>query len=217
MPPVFGREEGAALVAVERANGGELAPLAQVLWTLDQFTPPGAQRPTAAGFSFSATLLIELGVVEYVDHQLGLTPAGRKLLRRSGLPNSSHHLSHVIEVLQEYDEQDFESQGSRPAPTEADVRQALSDGERIEETTGGVGTPVLGEEVSLYAQGLVMGSHWVPAVLPADAGPTGGDARPPADAAGFPGRPEGPSTERTHPILERLFAHRRRDGAQEDT
>ena len=32
--PSFGIEEGAALVAVERANGGELAPLLQVLWTL---------------------------------------------------------------------------------------------------------------------------------------------------------------------------------------
>ena len=76
------------MVAVERANGGELAPLLQVLWTLHSFTPPGS-RPSPAAFAASTTLLVELGVVEYVDDQLGLTPEGRKLLRRSGMPNDA--------------------------------------------------------------------------------------------------------------------------------
>ena len=37
------------------------------------------------------------------------------------------------------------------APTEEDVRQALSDGDRIEETDGGAGTPVIGEEAPIYS------------------------------------------------------------------
>ena len=45
MDSPFGHEEGAVLVAVERANGGELAPLGQVLWSLDSFTQ-AARRPT---------------------------------------------------------------------------------------------------------------------------------------------------------------------------
>ncbi len=90
----FGLREGEALVAVERANGGELAPLLQVLWTLHGFTP-ARSRPSPAEFAASATLLIELGVVEYVDDQLGLTPEGRKLLRRSGMRNDPRHVALV--------------------------------------------------------------------------------------------------------------------------
>ncbi len=231
MPSTFGREDGAVLVAVERANGGELAPLIQVLWTLHSFTPPGS-RPGPAGFAASATALIELGVVEYVDGQLGLTPEGRKLLRRSGMPNSSRHVTLVTEVLQEFDERDLEP-GNSMAPTESDVRQALSDGERIE-YTGGVGTPVIGEEFPIYGpSGLVTGSRWVPAVLPAGAGepeerfaragePDEGLAR-----AGEPGEPlaqagepweapdEAPEVAPSmagpsRPILDRLFGRRRR-------
>ena len=48
----LGVQEGAALVAVERANGGELAPLLQVLWTLHGFTPRGS-RPSPAAFAAS--------------------------------------------------------------------------------------------------------------------------------------------------------------------
>lgn len=106
----FGPREGAALVAVERANGGELAPLRQVLWTLHSFTPPHL-RPSPAEFAASATLLIELGAVEYVEDQLGLTPEGRKLLRRSGLPNNPRHVALVTELLQEFDDEDFEPDG----------------------------------------------------------------------------------------------------------
>jgi hypothetical protein len=104
--PSFGIQEGAALVAVERANGGELAPLLQVLWTLRGFTPRGS-RPSPAAFAASTTLLVELGVVEYVDNQLGLTPEGRKLLRRSGMPNDARHVAFVTELLQEFGEDDL--------------------------------------------------------------------------------------------------------------
>ena len=131
----FGIQEGAALVAVERANGGELAPLLQVLWTLHGFTPPGS-RPSPAEFAASTTLLIELGVVEYLDYQLGLTPEGRKLLRRSGMPNDARHVAFVTEVLQEFGEDDFEPDESAATPTEEDVRQALSEGDGVQETRG---------------------------------------------------------------------------------
>ena len=176
MPPLFGHEEGAALVAVERANGGELAPLLQVLWTLYGFTPP-ASRPTPGGFAASARLLIEVGLVEYVDQQLGLTPHGRKLLRRSGMPNDPRHVTHVTDLLQEFDEIDVERDISVEAPSEADVRQALSDKDEIERT-GGVGTPVIGDirpvtsSILGLAGGGLIRSQWMPAVLP-DAGEKG--------------------------------------------
>jgi hypothetical protein len=202
----FGIQEGAALVAVERANGGELAPLLQVLWTLHGFTPPGS-RPDPARFAASATLLIGLGVVEYVDNQLGLTPEGRKLLRRSGMPNDARHVALVTELLQEFDDVDLEDDGPVIAPTEADVQQALSDGNSIQQTEGGAGAPVSLEESPIYSSilglhthGVVFGSHWVPAVPPKDAGE---DQERPA-AAPLPGAP-------AHPFLDRLFGRGRRD------
>jgi hypothetical protein len=201
----FGTQEGAILVAVERANGGELAPLLQVLWTLHGFTPPGS-RPDPASFAASATLLISLGVVEYLDNQLGLTPEGRKLLRRSGMPNDPRHVALVTELLQEFDDVDLEDDGPVIAPTRADVQQALSDGDSIQETEGGAGTPIIGEERPIYSPilglgtpGLVVGSHWVPAVPPKDADE---DPEPP-EAAPLPGSP-------AHPLLDRLFGRGRR-------
>jgi hypothetical protein len=204
--PSFGIQEGAALVAVERANGGELAPLLQVLWTLHGFTPRGS-RPSPAAFAASTTLLVELGVVEYVDNQLGLTPEGRKLLRRSGMPNDARHVAFVTELLQEFGEDDLEADGSAIAPTEEDVRQALSDGDRIEETDGGGGTPVIGVDSLIYSPilglgtpGLVVGSHWVPAVPHKDAG----SIPEPPESVPLVGSP-------AHPFLDRLFGRGRRD------
>ncbi len=193
-------------MAVERANGGELAPLLQVLWTLHGFTPPGS-RPDPASFATSATVLISLGVVEYIDNQLGLTPEGRKLLRRSGMPNDPRHVAIVTELLQEFDDVDLEDDEPLIAPTEADVQQALSDGDSIQKTEGGTGAPVIWEEspiyssvLGLHAHGVVSGSRWVPAVPPKDAGE---DQEPP-EAAPLPGSP-------AHPFLDRLFGRGRRD------
>lgn len=187
-------------MAVERANGGELAPLLQVLWTLHSFTPRGS-RPSPAAFAASTTLLIKLGVIEYVDSQLGLTPEGRRLLRRSGLPNDARHVTLVTEQLQEFDNVDIEPDGSVIGPTEEDIRLALNDGDRIQETEGGAGTPVIGEESPIYSPilglgtpGLIVGSHWVPAV-----GPKAADNDP---------EPPGPATltgSPAHPFLDRLF------------
>jgi hypothetical protein len=174
MDSPFGTEEGAVLVAVERANGGELAPLQQVLGTLDSFMAAGS-RPTPASFAESAQMLIELGLVEYVEDQLGLTPEGRKLLRRSGLQNDPRHVALVTALLQEFDERDVDErvQGEPPsAPTEDDVRRALEDKEAIEENAGGIGTPVIGGEVPVgsWLFGVASGDHWVPAVPPGDGG-----------------------------------------------
>ncbi len=189
------------MVAVERANGGELAPLEQVLWTLESLTPPGT-RPDPARFADCVALLIELGVVEYVEHQLGLTVEGRKLLRRSGLLNDPRHVAHVTALLQGFDEADMaerEPTEAVPAPTVDDVRRALSDDEEIEETPGGLGTPVLGEEVPIGA-GRVFGSRWVPAVPP-----EGSDEFEPP-----PGSLGGDEAS-AHPVLSRLFGRGRRD------
>jgi hypothetical protein len=186
------------LVAVERANGGELAPLMQVLWTLDSVVPPGS-RPDPARFAASVTLLIELGVVEYVENQLGLTVEGRKLLRRSGLPNDARHVARVTDLLQEFDELDIDRDKPATAPTEHDVRRALSDEEQTEETVGGVGTPDLGKEVPIVSGRGVLGSPWVPAVLPEDSSEDelATEADPSVVAP-------------AHPLLNRLFGRERR-------
>ena len=154
-----------------------------MLWTLHGFTPPGS-RPSPAEFAASTTLLIELGVVEYLDYQLGLTPEGRKLLRRSGMPNDARHVAFVTEVLQEFGEDDFEPDESAATPTEEDIRQALSEGDGVQETEGGTGTPDIGESTPIYSPilglgtpGLIMTSHWV-AVPPKDSGHVPGPPEP---------------------------------------
>jgi len=191
------------LVAVERANGGELAPLEQVLWTLASLTPAGS-HPDPVRFAASVQLLIRIGVVEYVEAQLGLSVEGRRLLRRSGLLNDPKHVAHVTHLLQEFDELDLEQHDeSATAPTEADVRHAISDSEEIEETPGGVGTPVIGEEVpvgSALFGGAAWTARWVPTVLP-EGSTASEEPPPPPTYAGSP----------AHPILERLFGRGRRE------
>jgi len=204
----FGIEEGGALVAVERANGGELAPLPQVLRTLNSFTPSGS-RPVAASFANSVRLLIDFGVVEYIDSQLGLTPEGRKLLRRSGMPNDSRHVALVTGLLQEFDEYELEPEESVIAPTEQDVQEALGDADRVQQTDGGLGTPLIGEEAPTYSTilplgtpGFVFGTHWVPAEAPEEA-----DSPEPPESNELTVSP-------AHPFLDRLFGrgHQDRNG-----
>ena len=180
-------------------DGGELAPLAQVLWTLDSFTPPGS-RPSAAGFAASTALLVELGVVEYLEDQLGLTPEGRKLLRRSGMPNDARHVVIVTELLQEFDEDDLETDGSLIVPTESDVAHALSEEDGIGEPDDGM-APVVGQETLNYSPilglgspGIVFGAPRVPAVPPKD-----------SDRATEPPRSVPLEVSPAHPLLNRLF------------
>jgi len=199
----FERADGEVLVAVERENGGELAPLEQILWTLDSLTPPGS-HPDPGRFVDSAKLLVGFNLVEYFEGQLGLTVEGRRLLRRSGLRNDPRHVAHVTDLLQQFDELDFEQRQDveqSPAPTIEDVRRAVSDAEETQETPGGIGTPVLGEEVPL-AGGLwgAFGSRWVPAVPPE--GPERCEP-PPQPLA----HEEAPS----HSVLSRLFRRPGRD------
>ena len=200
----FEPQDGVVLVAVERANGGELAPLEQVLWTLDSLTPPGSKLDPAS-FAESATALVEFGVIEYVEGQLGLTVEGRKLLRRSGLLNDPRHVAHVNNLLGQFDEFDVEQHKRAeppPAPTEDDVRRALSDAEEIEETPGGVGTPVIGEEVPVGALWGGFGSRWVPAVSSEGED----DAEPPPLPIDFDRAP-------AHRLLGRLFGRGRSERA----
>ncbi len=110
----------------------------------------------------------------------------------------------VTELLQEFDDEDFESDALPPAPTAEDVRQALSDGDSIQETEGDAVTPVVEERYSailgLGTPGLVMSSHPVPAVPPKDSG----EIPEAPDPVPFRGSP-------AHPFLDRLFGRARRD------
>ena len=117
-------------------------------------------------------------------------------------------------------------------PTEEDVRQAMSDGDRIQETDGGAGTPIIGEDAPFYSTilglgmpGLVVGSRWVPAVPPKDAGSV---AEPPeslpltrSPGASFPRPLVRPWTTRSQRarglgrgLTERLLGRRRRSSAR---
>ncbi|MGD1011954.1 MAG: hypothetical protein ABR925_05420 [Acidimicrobiales bacterium] len=211
MPESCGKNEGAALVAVERANGGELAPLVQVMWTLEAFTLPMAM-PTPEAFAASVRVLIELGLVEYVDEQLGLTPKGRKFFRRTGMTHDPRHLTLVTEQLQEFEDidlSDADLEGGddpHPAPTAADIRQALEDGEEIEGTPGGVGTPVIGEGVSEGTPAGYAASSWRPLAIPDD--PYEGQ-----ELEESPAEPAAASVEDypPHPLLDFLFRRARKD------
>ena len=187
-------------MAVERANGGELAPLEQVLWTLDSLTPPGS-RTDPASFAESATALAGFGLIEYVEGQLGLTVEGRKLLRRSGLLNDPRHVAHVNDLLGQFDEFDVEQRDRAeptPAPSEDDVRRALNDAAEIEETPGGIGTPVIGEEVPAGSLWGGVGTRWVPTV------PSEGEdpSEPPPPPLAYDQAP-------AHRLLSRLFGRGR--------
>jgi hypothetical protein len=215
----FGSEEGVILVAIERANGGELAPISQVLWTLHSFTAQGS-RPDPAGFAASAALLIQLGVVDYLDGQLGLTPEGRKLLRRSGMPNDRRHVALVTEQLQEFDELDLESDEPLLAPTEADVQNAIDeeqvqvdDGGQIEQAARDPGVPVVGADIPGYSPilglgspGLVRSPPWVPSVPPKDSG----ESPEPIQAAPLQVSP-------AHPLIDRLLGRGRRNRGVPDS
>ena len=91
-----------------------------MLWTLDSFTAGRLAAHPGRLRSSPRRLLIGLGVVEYVEDQLGLTPEGRKLLRRSGLQNDPRHVAHVTALLQEFDELDVERTDAGRAAAGAD-------------------------------------------------------------------------------------------------
>ncbi len=121
---LFGRSEAATLLAVEAANGGELATLEQVLST---FLALFGEFPDPDRFAEACGLLAEAAVVGYEDGALGLTPAGRRLLRRAGAPQGADRPGRLLGLLRQLDEGDLAPEGSRPAPTAEAVTAALTD------------------------------------------------------------------------------------------
>jgi hypothetical protein len=198
---------GAFLVAVERANGGELAPLAQVLWTLESLAT-GPRRSDPATFVACARSLVDLGLVEYLEGQLGLTPQGRKLLRRSGLPADARHVRRVTELIAELiDTEIYNSSKSSDAPSLAELSEAIEQQRQMEQNPDGLSTPFIGEEIptttSLFGfgkVGLAGGTRWVPQVGPDDCD----------DALDIPLR-DLPEETPPHPLLDRLLRRERRE------
>jgi hypothetical protein len=120
--PLFGRVEAAALLAVEAANGGELADLEQVIVAYYRLFH---RWPDVDDFTFACQLLCEAGLTNYVSRCLGLDPRGRKLLRHSGLPRHSDRPLKVVQLMQDIDEGTLAEEGSLPEPNEEEVRAAL--------------------------------------------------------------------------------------------
>jgi hypothetical protein len=121
--PLLGRYEAATLLAVDAANGGELAGIEQVFEIFEQLFQ---RRLTTSECAGSLALLCGAGLVEYSESELGLTPRGRKLLRHAGLPGNPDRPRKVADLLSELDESDLAPQGSVPAPSEQDVADALA-------------------------------------------------------------------------------------------
>lgn len=123
MEQLFGRYEAAALLAVEKANGGELAPLEQVLVSFEGLFGSSAAPAT---LSESLSLLIDARLVEWVNHGLELTLDGRKIIRRSGSHWDPELPEKVEDRLQRIEEEDLAPEGELAYPTEDDIRGALA-------------------------------------------------------------------------------------------
>ena len=95
---LFGRFDAATLLAVETANGGELASLEQVVST---FCNLFGEPPDPDSFAGSSQLLAEAGFVEYEADALGLSPAGRRLLRRAGAARAIDRPERLLGLLRE--------------------------------------------------------------------------------------------------------------------
>lgn len=119
---LLGRFDAATLIAVERANGGEWAGLGQVIVT---FNVVFGQVPDVDKFTESCQLLCEAGLIEYFDDGLGLTPDGRKLLRRAGSRRGPRRPQVVTELLEALDNGDLAPEGSVPEPDRTDVAAAV--------------------------------------------------------------------------------------------
>jgi hypothetical protein len=119
--PLFGRFDAAALLAVEAANGGEWAGLAQVLVTFHLIF---GEWPDVPGFTESCGLLCEAGLVEYAEGGLGLLPDGRKLLRRAGKQGAASRPEKLTDLLAAVDELDLAEEGTVDKPEEEDVSSA---------------------------------------------------------------------------------------------
>jgi len=121
--PLLGRFEAAIFLAVDAANGGELAGIEQIFEVFEQLF---RRRLTPSEFAGSLALLCEAGLVEYSESELGVTPRGRKLLRHAGLPGSPDRPKRVTDLLGALEEDDLAPEGSVPAPSEQDITDALA-------------------------------------------------------------------------------------------
>jgi hypothetical protein len=119
---LFGKVEAAALLAVEDANGGELSELDQVLASYHFMF---GQWPETSEFTEACGLLCEAGLVEWQGRALGLTPRGRKLLRRAGRPGASRRPKLVTDLLQGIKDSELADEGSVPEPSQDEVADVL--------------------------------------------------------------------------------------------
>ena len=145
--PLLGRYEAAALLAVDGANGGTLAGIEQIFETFERLFQ---RRPGATQIAASFALLCDAGLVEYTESELGLTSHGRKLLRRAGLLDSPDRPARVADLLGELEEADLAAPGTVAAPSEEDVRTALTN--LASDDDAGAG-PVTGDEIAPAAIG----------------------------------------------------------------
>ena len=120
------------------------------------------------------------------------------------MPNDARHVAIVTELLQEFDEDDLETDGSVIVPTESDVLQALSEEEAVQETDDGT-SPVISQETLNYSPilglgspGIVLGAQRVPAVPPKG-----------SDSAAEPPQSGPLMHSPAHPLLNRLFGRGR--------
>ncbi len=122
MAQLFGRYEAAALLAVEQANGGELAALEQVVLAFEGLF---GSSVTPATFSEAVGLLVDAYLVEWRDFSLGLTVKGRRLIRRSGAHWSEDFPDKVADQLGEIEEGELAGEGELAAPSESDILSAM--------------------------------------------------------------------------------------------
>lgn len=122
MESLFGRYEAGALLAVERANGGELAPLEQVILAFEALFGSSVTAPT---FAEAIGLLVDAGLVGWEEYGLELTLDGRRLLRRSGTHWDPALPDKVAARLAGIGEEDLAPEGELAAPSEDDVRSAM--------------------------------------------------------------------------------------------
>jgi hypothetical protein len=99
---LFGRSEAALLLAIEHANGGEFAPLGQVLVAHQQLFRSVVDPEVLA---CSGALLIDASLVEWWDGAFALLPKGRKLIRRSGSHWAADFPDRVAERLSQIAEE----------------------------------------------------------------------------------------------------------------
>jgi hypothetical protein len=140
--PLLGRYEAATLLAVDAANGGELAGIEQIFAAFERLFQ---RQPSALQAAASFALLCEAGLIEFLDSELGLTRHGRKLLRHTGLPGNADRPRRVAELLGELEPADLAPKGSVPAPSDKDITDALT-GLQDDDSTGNVLRP--GAEVA---------------------------------------------------------------------